>query len=188
MFDLNLATNQQTWNLQSSGMWCRVFWGTGDDVSHYNWRNPRKIRGSFRSAGRILSFDFATFLRADSTGLLISSRFRLRLQATVACPRSGQVPSKFSKYEVAPYQLNLSRTCCSVLYCWVLISFPNIYVLFPMKNGIQKYLKPRLQALQNTERHKKTGTFEKPNKNWRNPRKKIYWQKLNHYNLPFKRQ
>jgi len=30
-----------------------------------------------------------------------------------------------------------------------------------------------------------TGTFEKPNKNWRNPRKKIYWQKLNHYNLPF---
>jgi len=35
---------------------------------------------------------------------------------------------------------------------------------------------------------KKTGTFEKPNKNWRNPRKKIYWQKLNHYNLPFKRQ
>ena len=27
--------------------------------------------------------------------------------------------------------------------------------------------------------HKKTGTFEKPNKNWRNPRKKIYWQKLN---------
>ena len=36
--------------------------------------------------------------------------------------------------------------------------------------------------------HKKIGTFEKPNKNWRNPRKKIYWQKLNHYNLPFKRQ
>ena len=35
---------------------------------------------------------------------------------------------------------------------------------------------------------KKTGTFEKPNKNWRNPTKKIYWQKLNHYNLPFKRQ
>jgi len=33
--------------------------------------------------------------------------------------------------------------------------------------------------------HKKTGTFEKTNKNWRNPRKKIYWQKLNHYNLPF---
>jgi len=33
--------------------------------------------------------------------------------------------------------------------------------------------------------HKKTGTFEKPNKNWRNPRKKMYWQKLNHYNLPF---
>jgi len=23
--------------------------------------------------------------------------------------------------------------------------------------------------------HKKTGTFEKPNKNWINPRKKIYW-------------
>ena len=36
--------------------------------------------------------------------------------------------------------------------------------------------------------HKKTGTFEKPNKNWRNPRKKVYWQKLNHYNLPFKGQ
>ena len=35
---------------------------------------------------------------------------------------------------------------------------------------------------------KKTGTFEKPNKNWRNPRKKNYWQKLNHYNLHFKRQ
>jgi len=31
----------------------------------------------------------------------------------------------------------------------------------------------------------KTWTFEKPNKNWRNPRKKNYWQKLNHYNLPF---
>jgi len=25
---------------------------------------------------------------------------------------------------------------------------------------------------------KKTGTFEKPNKNWRNPKKKNYWQKL----------
>ena len=36
--------------------------------------------------------------------------------------------------------------------------------------------------------HKKAGTLIKPNKNWRNPRKKIYWQKLNHYNLPFKRQ
>ena len=36
--------------------------------------------------------------------------------------------------------------------------------------------------------HKKTGTFENPNKNWRNPRKKNYGQKLNHYNLPFKRQ
>ena len=35
----------------------------------------------------------------------------------------------------------------------------------------------------NTGWHKKTGTFEKPNKNWRNPMKKIYWQKLNHYNL-----
>ena len=34
----------------------------------------------------------------------------------------------------------------------------------------------------------KTGTFVKPNKNWRNPRKKNYWKKLNHYNLPFKRQ
>ena len=33
----------------------------------------------------------------------------------------------------------------------------------------------------------KKRTFEKPNKNWRNPRKK-YWQKLNYYNLPFKRQ
>jgi len=29
-----------------------------------------------------------------------------------------------------------------------------------------------------TEWHKKTGTFEKPNKNWRNSRKKNYWQKL----------
>ena len=26
----------------------------------------------------------------------------------------------------------------------------------------------------------------KPNKNWSNPAKKIYWQKLNHYYLPFK--
>ena len=34
----------------------------------------------------------------------------------------------------------------------------------------------------------KNGNFKKPNKNWRNPRKKIYWQKLNHYNLSFKRQ
>ena len=39
-----------------------------------------------------------------------------------------------------------------------------------------------------TEWHKKRGTFEKPNKNWINPRKKIYWQKFNHYNLPFKRK
>ena len=34
----------------------------------------------------------------------------------------------------------------------------------------------------------KTETFENPPQNWRNPRKKNYWQKLNHYNLPFKRQ
>jgi len=32
----------------------------------------------------------------------------------------------------------------------------------------------------------KTVTFEKPNKNWRNPTKNNYWQKLNHYYLPFK--
>ena len=36
--------------------------------------------------------------------------------------------------------------------------------------------------------HKKTETFERPNKNWRNPAKKKYWQKVNHYNLRFKRQ
>jgi len=34
----------------------------------------------------------------------------------------------------------------------------------------------------------KKGAFEKPNKIWRNQRKKIYWQKWNHYNLHFKRQ
>jgi len=35
------------------------------------------------------------------------------------------------------------------------------------------------RSLTYTEWHKKkTGTFEIPNKNWRNPRKKIYWQKL----------
>jgi len=42
-----------------------------------------------------------------------------------------------------------------------------------------------MQVFVYTEWHKKTGTFEKPNKNWRNLRKKMYWQKLNHYNLPF---
>jgi len=41
--------------------------------------------------------------------------------------------------------------------------------------------------LTNTGWHKKTGTFEKPNKNWRNPTKKNYWQKLNHYYLPCNR-
>ena len=41
--------------------------------------------------------------------------------------------------------------------------------------------------LHSTGWHKKGGTFEKPNKNWRNPTTtKIYWQKLNHYYLPFK--
>ena len=35
---------------------------------------------------------------------------------------------------------------------------------------------------------KKRELLKKPNKNWRNPRKKTYWQKLNHYNLTFKRQ
>ena len=35
--------------------------------------------------------------------------------------------------------------------------------------------------------HKKTGTFEKPNKNWRNPRKKSYWQKLNHCHYTFQK-
>jgi len=34
------------------------------------------------------------------------------------------------------------------------------------------------QIPHNTEWHKKRGTFEKPNKNWRNPTKKSYWQKL----------
>ena len=46
----------------------------------------------------------------------------------------------------------------------------------------------RLRRILQSMQRKKTGTFEKPNKNWRNPRKKIYWQKLNHYNFPFKRQ
>jgi len=32
---------------------------------------------------------------------------------------------------------------------------------------------------------KKNVKFEKPNKKWRNATKKFYWQKLNHYNLPF---
>jgi hypothetical protein len=127
-------------------MWCRVFWGTGDDVSHYNWRNPRKTRGSLRGPGGILSFDFTTFLRADSIGLPISSRFRLRPQATVACPRSVQVPSKLSKYEVAAHQLNLVAPvarCCTADY-WF-----RFRIFFFIKNGIQKYLKPCLQALQN---------------------------------------
>ena len=55
-------------------------------------------------------------------------------------------------------------------------------------NSITFFLTFRGPCIISTEWQKKTGTFEKPNKNWRNPRKKIYWQKLNHYNLPFKRQ
>jgi len=60
------------------------------------------------------------------------------------------------------------------------------------RNGVYlELLKPpgtpsvKYKILLYTEWHKKTGTFEKPNKNWRNPRKKNYRQKLNHYNLPF---
>ena len=60
--------------------------------------------------------------------------------------------------------------CRHNFVCWVFLM-----LLIPM-------------CFSNTEWYKKTGTFENPNKNWRNSRKKIYWQKLNHYNLPFKRQ
>ena len=54
------------------------------------------------------------------------------------------------------------------------------------KSAASLYWTPKSLMIQSDT--KKMGTFEKPNKNWRNPRKKIYWQKLNHYNLPFKRQ
>ena len=53
---------------------------------------------------------------------------------------------------------------------------------------LKRYSAHKENLRHNTGWHKKTGTFENPNKNWRNPRKNIYWQKLNHYNLPFKRQ
>jgi hypothetical protein len=39
--------------------------------------------------GAILSLDLTTFLRKDLIGLLISSRLRLRPQATVVCPKAG---------------------------------------------------------------------------------------------------
>jgi len=99
--------------------------------------------------GAVLSADFTTFLRDRLDWFAYFSRFRLRPQATVACHRSGQVPSKLSKYEVAPHQLNMSRTCRKELCGWLLISFPNIYILFSMRNGIYKYVKPCLQVLQN---------------------------------------
>ena len=36
--------------------------------------------------------------------------------------------------------------------------------------------------------HKKNGNFWKTQQKLKKSKKKIYWQKLNHYNLPFKRQ
>jgi hypothetical protein len=94
-------------------MWCSVFW-TGAKVSHYNWRKLQKTHGSGKVLGPVLSFALATFLRADSIGLLFSSLLRLRPQATVAWPMSGQVHSKLSRYEVVPHQLTWIRTCCKV--------------------------------------------------------------------------
>jgi hypothetical protein len=35
---------------------------------------------------------------------------------------------------------------------------------------------------------KKNGNFWKPQQKLKKKKKKKYWQKLNHYNLPFKRQ
>ena len=69
---------------------------------------------------------------------------------------------------------------------WTLHPFPTCVARLrkncwhlPVRNNLPSYLYTVTQ---------KKGTFEKHNKNWRNPRRKIYWQKLNHYNLPFKRQ
>ena len=53
----------------------------------------------------------------------------------------------------------------------------------------KKYILTEIEPLQlEVQGDTKKRELEKPNKNWRSPRKKIYWQKLNHYNLPFKRQ
>jgi len=49
----------------------------------------------------------------------------------------------------------------------------------------ERTVRSRNSVTTDTGDTKKTRTFEKPNKNWRNPRKKNYWQKLNNYNLPF---
>ena len=48
----------------------------------------------------------------------------------------------------------------------------------------QSHSKYRMEKKKKKKKNKK----KPPNKNLRNPRKKNYWQKLNHYNLPFKRQ
>ena len=75
--------------------------------------------------------------------------------------------------------------CCVQFCVWDLI---RLYIVFYfIMNFVLLYRMTKFCFIIQDDT-KKTETFEKPNKNWRNPRKKIYWQKLDHYNLPFKRQ
>jgi len=133
-------------------MWRRVFWGTGVDVSRYNWRNPCKIHGSLKSARRnSFFFYFPTFLRAYLIGLLISSRFRLRPQAPVAWPRSGQVPFEIVKVRScsapAKFELQLLQGVVRLITDFVseylyLIFHPerNSEISKPLPPGASKYL------------------------------------------------
>lgn len=51
--------------------------------------NHGKLMVAEEGLGAILTLDLTTFLREELIGLLISSRFRLRPQATVVCPKAG---------------------------------------------------------------------------------------------------
>ena len=104
MFDLNLANNDQTWKSRSAGMWCRIFWGTGADDSHYNWRNPRKTHGSWRSTGRN-SFFWLDHIFTGKLDCFADFQFFFFSAKASGCRRSGRVPSKLSKYEFASQQL-----------------------------------------------------------------------------------
>ena len=124
--------------------------------------------------------------------LILSSHLRLNLQSVMFPYQNLVSTSSLPPYLLHALPISFFLIWSHPNYSWCSSmdhSAHYVVELFP-SSDLSVYMPTNWIFLlqHSTGWHKKTRTFEKPNKNWRNPRKKNYWQKMNHYNLPFKRQ
>ena len=162
-------------------------------VSEYKIRHQAKYRHKLK-----VNSASSTAVGPKQTPSQCLPNFPFRGLKWLSRENDDSVPSSSSLKNVCGYSSTISFALLALKGMPVPYNYSFVYMALhsthdvPILHGIRMWLRKftvlTIGSAKIQNDTKKTGTFEKPNKNWRNPRKKFYWQKLNHYNLPFKRQ